>query len=398
MLRNVIGKPVRGNDFYDREVEQKRIWIDLQNRNNLLLLAPRRVGKSSLLYRLQKDAPQHGLIGVYVSMADARDEVDFLQRLLNAVCEHPEAKTLIEQFQKGPFQRFFDRVKSVTVRGFEVDLRDLPEADWMKLATEVASGLLALPGQWLIMIDELPIFLATMAKSDVNAEDIRTFMNWFRDLRQGTPDADSISWVLAGSIGLDKLARRWRIVDTVNDLKVFLLGEFSSDVADRFLEELGQANDLPLDADVREHICRRVGWCIPHSLHILFSSLRDRCLENDRKASLEEVDAAFEDAIGPAFRVYFDHWSLRLTDELGTPHDRFARLILNAIAAASGPVTRETLDSLLMPHIADSETRSETLTWLIDVLEGDGYLVRADEGFVFRSPLLKEYWKRRFGV
>lgn len=398
MLRNVIGKPVRGNDFYDRESEQKRIWADIKNRNNLLILAPRRVGKSSLLYRLQRDATQRGLIGVYVSMADASDEIDFIQRLLKAVSEHSEAKTLADHFRKGPLQKFMDRVKSVSAAGFEFDFRDLAHADWKALATEVATGLLALPSQWLIMIDELPIFLATMLKSDPDADRIRTFMNWFRDLRQGTPESDSITWVLAGSIGLDKFARRWRIVDTVNDLKVFSLGEFSAEVADRFLDDLGRANDLPLEADVREHICRRVGWCIPHSLHILFSSLRDRCLDNDRKPSVAEVDAAFEDAIGPAFRVYFDHWSLRLTDELGAPHDRFARLLLNQIAAASEPITQTQLESLLMPHVSDVDARAETLTWLIDVLEGDGYLVRSGAGFVFRSPLLKEYWKRRFGV
>ncbi len=246
------------------------------------------------------------------------------------------------------------------------------------------------------MVDELPIFLSTLLRSDPTAARIRLFMNWFRDIRQGDPERDAVSWVLAGSIGLDKLARRLRIVDTVNDLKVFGLGEFSPEVADRFLLELGASNDLELPEDVRRHICSRVGWRIPHSLHILFSSLRDRCLDGGRLPTVAEVDAAFDDAIGPAFRIYFDHWSLRLTDELGTPEDNWARSLLTAVARETTGLSRGMLEQVLIHHVSEASAREEHLTWLLDVLEGDGYVVKEADLYRFRSPLLRDYWKRRF--
>ncbi len=45
MVRNLVGTPVTGADFFDREPERRRLWDDL-HRDHLLLLAPRRVGKS----------------------------------------------------------------------------------------------------------------------------------------------------------------------------------------------------------------------------------------------------------------------------------------------------------------------------------------------------------------
>ncbi len=111
MLRNVIGKPVRGNDFYNREHEQRKIWQDLQSRNNVLMLAPRRVGKSSLLYRLERDAPRYEMTGVYVSVAEAKNEINFVERLLQALGRKPESVSLTDRFRKGFFKRIFEKVE-----------------------------------------------------------------------------------------------------------------------------------------------------------------------------------------------------------------------------------------------------------------------------------------------
>ena len=50
-MRNVAGQVVRGRDFFDRQSEMARFWRDLES-DNLLLLAPRRVGKTSLMRKM----------------------------------------------------------------------------------------------------------------------------------------------------------------------------------------------------------------------------------------------------------------------------------------------------------------------------------------------------------
>jgi predicted AAA+ superfamily ATPase len=56
MLTNQLGRPVSGEDFFDREDKLNQIWQLLHDSNNLLLLAPRRVGKTSLMTRLGAQA------------------------------------------------------------------------------------------------------------------------------------------------------------------------------------------------------------------------------------------------------------------------------------------------------------------------------------------------------
>ena len=56
MVRNISGAPGEDDDFYGREKESARLWQELEGGNNILLLGPRRVGKSSMLRHLKKTA------------------------------------------------------------------------------------------------------------------------------------------------------------------------------------------------------------------------------------------------------------------------------------------------------------------------------------------------------
>ncbi|MBI1924124.1 ATP-binding protein [Candidatus Poribacteria bacterium] len=58
MLRNIVGPPARRDDFFDREETVELLWERLAS-GNVLLAAPRRFGKTSLMYRLI-DEPRDG--------------------------------------------------------------------------------------------------------------------------------------------------------------------------------------------------------------------------------------------------------------------------------------------------------------------------------------------------
>ena len=55
-MKNITGTVAEGEDFFGRDKEQRQMWSKLQDNANLALLAPRRVGKTSLLKRLEATA------------------------------------------------------------------------------------------------------------------------------------------------------------------------------------------------------------------------------------------------------------------------------------------------------------------------------------------------------
>jgi hypothetical protein len=121
------------------------------------------------------------------------------------------------------------------------------------------------------MVDELPVFVLNLIRRDQNAARARIFLYWLRQMRQmPPPEGERLRFLLAGSIGLDTVASRYRIGDTVNDLAIKTLGTFSPETANRFLEALGKGYGLDLSPEVRSRICERAEWLIPYYLQLFF--------------------------------------------------------------------------------------------------------------------------------
>jgi len=392
VIQNAVGKPVQGEDFFDRKREVEEIWSRLQT-DDILLLAPRRVGKTSLMYRLREDAEKHGRRALYFSVADATTELAFARKLLSEIARQDPNRNVLKALKKSPVAKFLGRVKKFGIASVELELKDDAEAHWAPVGEAIVSALVATGSQWLILVDELPIFVLALLRAEPSGAGARDFLNWFRVLRQHADLGQKVRWLLAGSIGLDTVARRMDLGDTINDLFLYSdFGAFSKETAFALLTELAASYGMTLTDATKGHICDRMGWLIPFHLQMCFAELSARCPRGEPAPG--DVDAVYENLLSPAKKTYFDFWRQRLHEELGQPDDARALVILNAIAAADGGVSRQTLSGVLSKQVADVSAREQHLTYLIDVLISDGYIVRAEERFVFRSALLRDYWRR----
>ena len=251
----------------------------------------------------------------------------------------------------------------------------------------------ATESRWLVQIDELPVFLLKLLQpeGDVARQRAREFLYWLRRL---LGDYTQIQWIFAGSIVLDAVAERYRLSDGVNDLTIFHLQAYDHATADRFLETLAQSYPVALLPKVRSYLIERVGWPMPYHLQLLYAGLRDHC-DGRVSATQEDVDAVFENLLQPAHASYFDTWRQRLQDELGKPDSDYALGLLNAVCLDPTGVSRDTLGLWLGSKLSDPEAKTDKLRYLLNVLDGDGYLIEAKGRYRFRSFLLREYWRRR---
>lgn len=392
MVTNRVGRPVRGDDFFGREQELSQCWESLDS-DHLLLLAPRRVGKTSLMLRLKDDAAAQKYEAAYMSSAEATDEAAFVQRLYETVGELKAWHGIWQRLSEGSAGRMLKSIQKIDVGGFSVELGGAEREQWALLGEKLLKAIEQQEGKCLLLIDELPIFVLSLLRQDPSGERARRFLTWFRGLRQRAAADGGLRWLLAGSIGLDTVAARLNLGDTINDLRIFHLGPFSQEVADALLQELAATYELPLAEEVRGHILRRVGWTIPFYLQLIFSELRGRC--NGVRPAIHNVDAVFDDLLRPAKKAYFDYWRQRLAEELGKPDAGYALALLNAVAVDENGASRSSLSQVLGQLVRNSEQRKEKLHYLLDVLESDGYIVDSGQRFLFRSPLLREFWVRR---
>jgi hypothetical protein len=392
-MHNVVGPPVRGDDFFDREAEQRQMWRSLED-HHVLLLAPRRVGKTSLMYRLAEQARHHGYQAVYESAVKCETELALVSQLYKALALKDEAVAVA--LTGGRLGRLVKKVKGIKAFGVEVVLSEVRPDEWVPLGEELIEALRGSDQRALILLDELPVFVTRLLEQADGRARARRLLDWMRDARQGTVEgADRFRWLLAGSIGLDAVTQRLGLGASINDLLVQRLGPFEEASALEFLTRLGRQYALRLDEEARGRVLARTGWLIPHHLQLFFHHLRGRELPAGATVSAGLVDEVFDELGRPASRACFDPWYQRLSEELGAPRDAQARALLSACARDPEGASRAVLDQTLARQISDLEARAADLVWLLSVLENDGYVVLEGARHRFRSPLLRSYWLGR---
>lgn len=383
-----VGNPVEGDDFFDREQEQVRAWRKLAG-SHLLMLAPRRIGKTSLILRLCAKAGEHGRYAVHCSFAKCETESDCVRELFKALA----TQQTVGQHSKA----VFERVKSVKLGPFGVDWHEAKPESWRQAGEELGKALAEGSDDWLVCIDELPVFIINLLQQGEDGRRrARAFLYWLRDLRQN--HYRRIKWLLAGSIGLDTLAARLGLSDTINDLEPFPLDAFNEATALRFLDKLASSYAMPLAEELRRAIVTRVGWPVPYYLQLMFSHLRDECLDGGLPPDEAMIGMVFEKLMGNSYRTHFDYWRQRLDEELGQPEAGQAALILTRCCQSLAGESKSSLAQALSTAINDPDSRDKVLNYLLDVLVGDGYLVERDGRYAFRLEWLRVYWQRRFSA
>ncbi|SOD98411.1 ATP-binding protein [Spirosoma fluviale] len=388
-MTNKVGSPVEGDDFFDRKAELAEAWDLLQNGNHLLISAPRRVGKTSLVRRLVRDAQGANWKALFINVEGEENEIGFVRLFVEGLKEQKNwfektkdntFKTLSSLLQSLELEVKADDVGSMTVKWNQAKTADL-KTQLLDLLRTMEDG--------LIVIDELPILLNRIAKAENGKQRAESFLHWLRSFRQ-LPGL-RIRWVFCGSIGLDSFTERMGVVKTINDLYGFPLGAFTPKVADQFLERLGQDNSLPLSPAVRQEIVTLTGWPLPYYLQLLFSKLKSahRIQGLSSVVTVEDVAPAFSKA---AVHSNLGTWMERLDEQLTDEDARLAKGILDLLSRQQKGRKRSLLEQHLGALRVAPENIKDKATQLLKMLERDGYLLSQEGTYAFRSPLLRTYW------
>ncbi len=381
--RNVVGKPVAGADFFGRESQLGQLRRLVEQGNHVLLTAPRRIGKSSLMMRLAEQLRNEKWIVLRVD-AGGIGELQLVTELAGQL--HEQRRSVFKAITPA-MRAFYERVLEVGLFGVSAKL-DQPVPTW----EEAGSALLDALGdeRCLIMIDEVAVLVLSMLRSP-EPHRAEAFLRWLRRVRQRHTNA---RWLLSGSIGLDTIVKRAGLATPIADLYIYdQLGAFDPGEAHTLLEQLGEAEGMPLAEDVREHMCNRLEWLVPFYLQLLFCVMRERHRDGGPPPTIADVDEAYQRLLKPSREVNFLPWKERLRDQLGPPMDRHASEMLDAVAGADG-VAHDQLDHVLAGAGVEQGTRRELLPFLLRVLENDGYVAKAaDARYRFRSPLLRDVWR-----
>ena len=382
-MNNSVGQAVRGEDFWERVNELASIWSAIESGSHILLVAPRRVGKTSIMFNLQ-DEPKDGYIVVYIDTESADSENEFWQKLFNTLLEEEFVGKLKKYTKK--FGLFLEEtnIDKITTKG--VEFGDGSVVDYAtafeKLIKELDSD-----KKLIIMVDEFAQTVENIIKYE-NEKNAQSFLRTHRALRQNENLTKKVTFVYAGSIGLESVVTKMGATKLVNDLNSIKVKPLSSDEAIAFTQVLCKSTSIEMSEDIIRLLLSKIEWLIPFYIQLLIQEISILCREEKEVVvSSEMIDKAIERALG--HRHLFDHWRSKLKDGFKKKGYLFAKEILNIICE------KDTMSSLKIRNKATKHELDEDYAReIIHSLEYDGYITKYEDGKMYRfnSPILKLWW------
>jgi len=116
------------------------------------------------------------------------------------------------------------------------------------------------------------------------------------------------------------------------------------------------------------------------------------------ECSVQEVREVYEkEMLGVRGHAELTHYEERLEMVLGKELFTLAVDMLTK-AAVTGCLTNEAIAALRKEYTLEGNDIVEAQKEVIRVLEHDGYIRQAKDGYVFISKLLKDWWKNTHGA
>ena len=397
-MKSSTGRWVSGDDFFDREWELTVLEARVRDGNHIVMTGQRRMGKTSLLMELGYRLEEDGWTFLFADVEAARSEEDVVTALAEAVHGvRPIASRMLRTMGR-ELAKLAERVEGMSAHQFGITFRsELNPGNWKLHGESLIAHCGSMGGRVLIALDEVPIFLARLLKTEHGVRRVDVFLSWLRAVLQTTEVRD-LALIVSGSIGLSPLVQRLGISDRINHMDSFRVGPWDRETSVRCFEVLARNYDIALDDGVASRAYEFLGIGIPQHVQSFFARLREYAQLHDRdRIMLDDVDAVYRtELLGPSGQNDLFHYESRLRDGLGD-EDRYAlAMAILAEAAVRGaftPTARRALEARRSKLHSDSP---RVITETLDVLVHDGYLEPIAREYRFASNLLKDWWAARF--
>ncbi len=395
--RILAGGVPEPEELFGRDHTINYIWEQLRG-NNVLLVAPRRFGKTGVMNHLLK-RPRPGYIAVYLEVEDIHDPAAFCSGLIAALLEQSKLRAIVSQAKSLP-RKVLDfignRVGGVKTDVFEIELKDLVGEHWSTIAKALILEMEKAEETVLFIIDEFPQLIENISRKH-GADAAREFLLWFRSLRMKQKDVlRRYRFVLGGSTSIDLTLRRLDVPDKLNDFFRVPIEALSEEHAHDLLLALSKTAGLRFTADGLAVLFDLVSPPVPYFLGLFVSQLALEEKLKDKEPGPEEVRDVYQRRVlGPTWRGYFDYYRQRLK-RYGEPGQRAALAILQEVAhAPSGRVS----DSVLYDVYRKARKRgtdSFEFSEIMADLESDWYVqldLKTNE-YGFLLNVMRDWWKR----
>lgn len=402
-LKQAVGKVVTGDWFWDREKDLELLTNKIDEGANILLVAQRRIGKTSVLAELHERLRERYTC-LFVDLQQARRSEEAITELSKVIYRYKPLWEKTKEAFANVLDRVTESVEQIDVGELGVKIRSgLTGGNWRDKGDQIFKILANAEKPVVLMFDEVPIMVNYMLKGDdfkitpqrrALADE---FLSWLR--KNTIEHQGKVRTIISGSIGLEPILRQAKLSATINHFLPFELRPWDEDTAIGCIEALANEYGVTLQDGVPQEVTKKLECCIPHHVQMFFSHIYDHCKRKEKmECSVREAGEVYEkEMLGVRGHAELTHYEERLEMVLGKELFTLAIDMLTE-AAVTGCLTKEAIAALRKEYSLEGVDVVKAQKEVVWVMEHDGYIRQSKEGYVFVSKLLRDWWKNRHGA
>ncbi len=382
--KTIVGPVATGDYYFPRKEIVEEIWDELEKGNFILLAAPRRVGKTSVMRDIEAN-PRENYKVTFENIQAVKSEIDFYKTLykliLNCLSTSKKASKWLSAYIKTK------KITEISTSGIKIEDKEL---DYLHEINTIFKDLDNNTETIVLLLDELPEVLHQLDKSGKKDEAI-AILHQLRAWRQS--NLKKMQFVFAGSVGIHYVVKNIEgRTSSLNDLIPAICNPLTREEALDYIEWATSNNaSIQYDNELKNYLLQKIQhYYTPYFINLMLGEI-DKIARKRNNAAITEkdIDQAFLNV--EKNNEHFADWKNRLKDYMPNKDFEFVNEILTHIAHL-GSISIQSIYNKAVTHGETTEYMD-----LINDLEQDGYLVEDPNGsqnYVFISPFLKAFWKR----
>ena len=365
------GGVVSGKYFYNREEEIRNIKEDLSNGINLLIYAPRRYGKTSLIQKIITELENEGINTIYLDFFNVTD--------LNRFLEIYSIKILNKQkfSVENTIRKFREFVKGI-LPSVTIDESGKPQfsVNFIKPVMEKRSfeEVVNLPEKisgskkWIVILDEFQEI------NRLNGE------NFEKQLRSVIQFHKNVSYVFMGSkthIILNMFRDKKKAF--YNFAKTVKLDTIKKEETIKYLKSRFNQSGIKVNIEAIEEIIK-ISDNIPYYIQFIASELWQKKIKEKNEIKITDIEKVTEKLISAETDYYL---------EIYGNLSGYQKRVLNALC-----ISGENIYSKQYMEKNRLSTSSSTQR-AVNKLINSGIIEKKEENYVFSDPFFKKFVKLR---
>jgi len=380
------------DEIIGRDEFIKNLWSILEQLS-LVLCAERRIGKTSIIKKMESEALQKGLVPVFRDLENIATPMEFVETVYRDVRDFL-SKT--NRIAKG-FTQLLSRIGGTEIAGI-IKLPEFAMSHWKKLLSTTIEDLVENQEQKMIFFwDELPWMLQKI-KQNSDEKTAMEILDVLRSLRQMHPE---LRMVYTGSIGIHNvitsLKRAGYTNTPLNDMFPIDVPPLSPEYAHKLAKLLIEGEGIKTKdiTEASQAIAEYVDG-IPFYIHHVVKQMSLRKhpdIKEDQGTVSEIVKSILTD---PFDRLDMRHFLERLDIYYTTDERPFALSFLDILAMSDQPLIFGELFNRLKSQM-ETDNKEMALS-MLTLLQRDHYIIQNTDGtYQFRFPLIKRWWRLQRG-